>query len=348
MCCSAMALNLAEYKIRYPEFPKYVWDSPHPYSEIMNIKKDRRNPEHTKRPLNAFMLFAKIQREHITTHFNCNHSEISKALGRLWQDLSREEKEPFTEGAKTLVALHRIEYPDYKYRPRKKGQPKEAASAAAVSSGGSPTKKASQKRPASRAARSGERAAVRRADSTGDWVCEPVSERGSEAAMELCRPVGVSLGSPAPPESPLSFCLASPSRYHTPCSPVSIGSSSGYESELPPELPSDLHVDMQTELQSAFSPELQSTFSPELPEPKCELSGPELPYKLPARSGDEYELRPVEEDPLHGFGPEPEIGADLRDIEVTALGESALLNPLAMFPALGLTCDDLDELRLHL
>ena len=284
------------------------------------------------------MLFAKIQREHITTHFNCNHSEISKALGRLWQDLSREEKEPFTQGAKTLVALHRLEYPDYKYRPRKKGQPKEGATAAPAA-GGSPAKKSSQRRPSGRAARSV--AACRRPDSAGDWRTELTAERAPEGAME----VGAGLGSPAPPESPLSFCLASPSRFHTPCSPVSIGSSSGYESELPPELPSELQVDMQADL----SADLQSDFRSELPEIKSEF-GPPLPLKLPGRSVDEYELGPQQDDPLHGFGagPEPEIGADLRDIEVTALDETALLNPLAMFPTLGLTCDDLDELRLHL
>ena len=290
------------------------------------------------------MLFAKIQREHITTHFNCNHSEISKALGRLWQDLSREEKDPFTQGAKTLVALHRLEYPDYKYRPRKKGQPKEAAGAG-TATGGSPTKKTSQRRTASRGGvrasdrAISDRASSRPSDAACDWASDLasdggsdlVSERGADSAMEVSRSVGGSvgsLGSPAPPESPLS-CLASPSRFHTPCSPVSIGSSSGYESELPPELPSELPSDLHCD------------FTQELHQVKSEF--PDLPYKLPSRAGDEYELRPAEDDPLHGFGTglEPEIGADLRDIEVTALDETAMLNPLAMFPALGLTCDDL-------
>ncbi|XP_037077626.1 transcription factor Sox-14-like [Pollicipes pollicipes] len=269
--CRAMALNLTEYKIRYPDFPKYIWDSTHPYSDIMSIKKDRRNPEHTKRPLNAFMLFAKIQREHITTNFNCNHSEISKALGKLWQDLSREEKDPFTQGAKTLVELHRLEYPDYKYRPRKKGAPKEPARAAAP-------KKSAPRRAAAKS-------------------------RSQQLLQSVASPAPAS----AAPDSPLSSCcghspvhcggLASPaSVLHTPYSPVSIGSSSGYESELP------------------------------------------------------YELGLAQDDPLHGFSPEPEseIDADLRDIEVTALGESAILNPLTMFPTLGLTCDDLDDLRLQL
>ena len=287
------------------------------------------------------MLFAKIQREHITTHFNCNHSEISKALGRLWQDLSREEKEPFTQGAKTLVALHRLEYPDYKYRPRKKGHHREGA-ASVTSTSGSPTKKAAQRRTGARASRPSSRPA----DSTCSWSSDLTSDRGadlardrsSESATEVGRSISGSagsLGSPAPPESPLSS-LSSPSRLHTPCSPVSIGSS-GYESELPP----DLHGEIQADLHYHFKAELQS-------EVKMELSDP--PYELSGRVAGEYELRPAQEDPLHGLGagPEPEIGADLRDIEVTALGETTLLNPLAMFPALGLTSDDLDELRLHL
>ena len=37
-----MALNLSEYEIRYPDFPKYVWESPHPYSDVMNVSQAMR------------------------------------------------------------------------------------------------------------------------------------------------------------------------------------------------------------------------------------------------------------------------------------------------------------------
>ncbi|XP_037085573.1 sex-determining region Y protein-like [Pollicipes pollicipes] len=289
-----MAISLNEFSIRYPEFPKYIWDSPTPYSDTMRSKKDRRNPEHTKRPLNAFMLFAKIQRESITANFSCNHSEISKALGRLWQELSKEEKEPFMRGAKTLVELHRLEYPDYKYRPRKKGQPKEAARPSVA-----------------------RKTACRRERQLASSP-EPVVGSVGRPASPLEQLYLGGGGSPAPlgaPDSPLSSCYgagslgqASPaSGLHTPYSPVpSVGSSSGYESELSyrtaPELPAMLEEPFY-----ALSP--PDCFSPE---------------------------------------PEPEMRFDLSDLEVTPLDETTLLNPLAMFPVLDLTSDDLDDLRFGL
>ena len=49
-----------------------------------------------------------------------HNAEISKELGRRWRELSASEKRPFYERSKHLNELHKIEFPDYKYRPRKK------------------------------------------------------------------------------------------------------------------------------------------------------------------------------------------------------------------------------------
>lgn len=49
-----------------------------------------------------------------------HNAEISKKLGRRWKLLSDEERQPFIEEAEKLRQLHQKEYPDYKYRPRKK------------------------------------------------------------------------------------------------------------------------------------------------------------------------------------------------------------------------------------
>ena len=36
-CVDTMAINLNDFSIRYPEFPKYIWDSPTPYSDLMQV-----------------------------------------------------------------------------------------------------------------------------------------------------------------------------------------------------------------------------------------------------------------------------------------------------------------------
>ena len=49
-----------------------------------------------------------------------HNAEISKRLGKRWKTLTSEERTPFIEEAQRLRLLHMQEYPDYKYRPRKK------------------------------------------------------------------------------------------------------------------------------------------------------------------------------------------------------------------------------------
>ena len=76
---------------------------------------------HIKRPMNAFMRWSQLERRKIIE--NCpdaHNAEISKNLGKKWRTLSDEEKRPFVEEAERLKMLHLREYPDYKYKPKKK------------------------------------------------------------------------------------------------------------------------------------------------------------------------------------------------------------------------------------
>lgn len=49
-----------------------------------------------------------------------HNAVISKSLGARWKALNEEEKQPYIEEAERLRRLHSQEYPDYKYRPKKK------------------------------------------------------------------------------------------------------------------------------------------------------------------------------------------------------------------------------------
>eukprot|EP00096_Caligus_rogercresseyi_P008385 TRINITY_DN2709_c0_g1_i1.p1 TRINITY_DN2709_c0_g1~~TRINITY_DN2709_c0_g1_i1.p1 ORF type:complete len:331 (-),score=96.14 TRINITY_DN2709_c0_g1_i1:833-1825(-) len=94
-------------------------NSPTPYSDATQTKKHP--PNHIKRPMNAFMVFSHIERKKIIEFQpDIHNAEVSKALGRRWKELAKEEKEPFIQEAERLRLLHMREYPDYKYRPKKK------------------------------------------------------------------------------------------------------------------------------------------------------------------------------------------------------------------------------------
>ena len=70
-----------------------------------------------------------------------HNAEISKRLGRRWKELTDEDRRPFVEEARRLRDLHCREYPDYKYRPKRRS----AAVAAAKDAAGSLEKPATSK-----------------------------------------------------------------------------------------------------------------------------------------------------------------------------------------------------------
>ena len=91
-----------------------------PYTDATNCKK---SSNHVKRPMNAFMVWSQIERRKISeVQPDMHNAEISKRLGRQWKLLNEIDRKPFVDEAERLRLLHMQEYPDYKYRPRKKAK----------------------------------------------------------------------------------------------------------------------------------------------------------------------------------------------------------------------------------
>jgi len=94
-------------------------DSKTPYTDATQTKKH--TPNHIKRPMNAFMVWSQLERRKIIEVTPDKHNaEISKELGRRWKLLIEDVKQPFIDEAERLRIMHQKEYPDYKYKPRKK------------------------------------------------------------------------------------------------------------------------------------------------------------------------------------------------------------------------------------
>uniref|UniRef100_A0A8C1VQI5 Transcription factor SOX-30 n=1 Tax=Cyprinus carpio TaxID=7962 RepID=A0A8C1VQI5_CYPCA len=71
-----------------------------------------------KRPMNAFFLWSKIHRPALSkANPNASNCDISVQLGLEWHKLSEEQKKPYYEEARRIMAQHMEKYPDWVYKP---------------------------------------------------------------------------------------------------------------------------------------------------------------------------------------------------------------------------------------
>ncbi|XP_077311309.1 transcription factor SOX-30-like isoform X1 [Lithobates pipiens] len=89
---------------------------PLPMFETTELEVNRKG--RLKRPMNAYMLWARINRPVLSkANPNTKFALISAMLGEEWSKLTEAQKEPYYEEAERIKRKHTREHPDWEFRP---------------------------------------------------------------------------------------------------------------------------------------------------------------------------------------------------------------------------------------
>ncbi|ORX82231.1 MAT1-2-1 protein, partial [Basidiobolus meristosporus CBS 931.73] len=98
--------------------PDGNFDSTSVHSEQQETEEASSEPKKAKipRPANCFFLFRRDKQSEIfASNAGITNMEVSRIIGKMWKNISVEEKRKYQWMAEKIKLDHQQKYPDYKY-----------------------------------------------------------------------------------------------------------------------------------------------------------------------------------------------------------------------------------------